>query len=100
MLSRPTNRTLDRRGTTSAAEGAEPRPKPLARSREGRTTWESFKEVAPVKALLPIAVVLMLLGAAMLLANIGAAGLWIAIIAVGIALVALTARNSRRLLHR
>lgn len=32
---------------------------------------------------------MMLLGAAMLLADIGASGLWIAIIAVGIALVAL-----------
>lgn len=36
-----------------------------------------------------IAVPIMLLGAAMLLADIGASGLWIAIIAVGIALVAL-----------
>lgn len=36
-----------------------------------------------------IAVPIMLLGAAMLLVDIGASGLWIAIIAVGIALVAL-----------
>ena len=36
-----------------------------------------------------VAVPLMLLGAAMLLADIGASGLWIAVIAVGIALVAL-----------
>lgn len=38
--------------------------------------------------LLWIAVPLMLLGAAMLIADIGAPGLWIAVIAVGIALVA------------
>jgi len=36
-----------------------------------------------------IAVPLMLLGAAMLLADIGASGLWIAVIAVGIAFVAI-----------
>jgi hypothetical protein len=36
-----------------------------------------------------VAVPIMLLGAAMLLADIGASGVWIAIIAVGIALVAL-----------
>ena len=38
-----------------------------------------------------LAVPLMLLGAAMLLADIGASGLWIAVIAVGIALVAVDA---------
>ena len=37
-----------------------------------------------------IAVPLLLIGAAMLLADIGAAGLWIAIITVGIALVAIS----------
>lgn len=36
-----------------------------------------------------IAVPLMLLGAAMLVADIGASGLWIAVIAVGLALVAI-----------
>lgn len=36
-----------------------------------------------------LAVALMLLGAAMLVADIGASGLWIAVIAVGIALVAI-----------
>ena len=43
-----------------------------------------------MKRLLPwIAVPLLLLGAAMLIADIGAGGLWIAVIAVGIALVAI-----------
>ena len=42
-----------------------------------------------MKRLLPwVAVPLLLLGAAMLIADIGASGLWIAVIAVGIALVA------------
>ncbi len=38
-----------------------------------------------------IAVPILLLGAAMLLADIGASGLWIAVITVGIALVAVDA---------
>lgn len=42
-----------------------------------------------------VAVPLMLLGAAMLLADVGASGLWIAIIAVGIALVALDVYERR-----
>ena len=37
-----------------------------------------------------IAVPLLLLGAAMLIADIGASGLWIAVVAVGIALVAVS----------
>jgi hypothetical protein len=41
-----------------------------------------------MKPLIWLAVVLMLTGGAMLVADIGAAGLWIAVIAVGIALVA------------
>lgn len=54
-----------------------------------------------MKTLFPItvAVILMLTGAVMLLADIGASGLWIAIIAVGIALVALS-RGGGRLIHR
>jgi hypothetical protein len=36
-----------------------------------------------------LAVVMMLLGAALLVAGVGASGLWIAVIAVGIALVAI-----------
>jgi hypothetical protein len=44
-------------------------------------------------ALVWFAVPLMLLSAAMLIAGIGAAGLWIAVIAVGIALVAITRRK-------
>lgn len=42
-----------------------------------------------------IAVPIMLLGAAMLLADVGVSGLWIAIIAVGIALVAVDLRQRR-----
>jgi hypothetical protein len=42
-----------------------------------------------------IAVPLMLLGAAMLLADIGASGLWIAVISVGIALVAIDLQRRR-----
>jgi hypothetical protein len=45
--------------------------------------------------LLWIAVALMLLGAAMLIANMGAPGLWIAVIAVGIALVAIDRVRAR-----
>jgi hypothetical protein len=45
-----------------------------------------------------IAVPMMLLGAAMLLAEIGASGLWIAVIAVGIALVAIDVQR-RRTVH-
>jgi hypothetical protein len=41
------------------------------------------------RLLLWVAVPLMLLGAAMLIADIGATALWIAVIAVGIALVAI-----------
>ena len=41
------------------------------------------------RSLLWVAVPLMLLGAAMLIADIGATALWIAVIAVGIALVAI-----------
>ena len=41
------------------------------------------------RMLLWVAVPLMLLGAAMLIADIGATALWIAVIAVGIALVAI-----------
>jgi hypothetical protein len=37
-----------------------------------------------------VAVPLLLLGAAMLITDIGASGLWIAVIAVGIALVAIS----------
>ena len=41
------------------------------------------------RLLLWVAVLLMLLGAAMLIADIGATALWVAVIAVGIALVAI-----------
>jgi hypothetical protein len=53
-----------------------------------------------MKVLLPVAVVLMLLGAAMLLADIGASGLWIAVITVGIVIVALASRITGRPIHR
>jgi hypothetical protein len=43
-----------------------------------------------------IAVVLMLIGAVMLFAGIGAAGLWIAVVAVGIALVAIDQTRRRQ----
>ena len=42
-----------------------------------------------------IAIPIMLFGAAMLLADIGASGLWIGVIAVGIAVVAIDARQRR-----
>ena len=45
--------------------------------------------------LLWIAVALMLLGAAMLIANVGAPGLWTAVIAVGVALVAIDRVRAR-----
>ncbi|HET9091644.1 MAG TPA: hypothetical protein VFN50_04500 [Acidimicrobiales bacterium] len=54
-----------------------------------------------MKWLLWLAVPLMLLGAAMLLADVAAAGIWIAVITVGIALVAVvTMSTERRLRHR
>jgi hypothetical protein len=43
-----------------------------------------------------LAVALMLLGAVMLTTEIGAAGLWIAVITIGIALVAIEARRRRQ----
>ena len=43
-----------------------------------------------------IAVVLMVAGAVMLIAGIGAPGLWIAVIAVGIALVAIDQTQRRQ----
>lgn len=43
-----------------------------------------------------VAMPLLLLGAAMLLADVGASGLWIAVIAVGIAIVAIGARRTPR----
>lgn len=46
-----------------------------------------------------IAVVLMLVGAVLLVAGIGAAGLWIAVIAVGIALVAMEGYRGRQRHH-
>jgi len=46
-----------------------------------------------------IAVVLMLVGAVLLVAGVGAAGLWIAVIAVGIALVAMEGYRGRQRHH-
>lgn len=48
-----------------------------------------------MKPLLWIAVPLLLLSAAMLVAGVGEAGLWIAVVAVGIALVAIVVVRSR-----
>ena len=45
-----------------------------------------------------IAVAVMVVGAAMLIAGIGAPGLWIAVVAVGIALVAIDRTQRRRTL--
>ena len=54
-----------------------------------------------MKRLLPlIAAPLLLLGAAMLIADIGASGLWIAVIAVGIALVAVSRVKPREMGRR
>jgi hypothetical protein len=47
-----------------------------------------------------IAVVLLLVGAAMLVAGVGAAGLWISVITIGIALVVIDGRRSRRERHQ
>jgi len=46
-----------------------------------------------------IAVVLMLAGAVMIVADVGATGLWIAVIAVGIAVVAVDAYRRQRQHH-
>ena len=46
-----------------------------------------------------IAVTLMLIGAVMLVADIGVAGLWIAVITLGIALVAIDAYRRRQGQH-
>jgi hypothetical protein len=46
-----------------------------------------------------IAVILMLAGAVMLVADVGASGLWIAVIAVGIALVATDSYRRRHGQH-
>jgi hypothetical protein len=43
-----------------------------------------------------IAVALMVVGAVMLVAGVGAAGLWIAVVAVGIAMVAVDVTRRRR----
>ena len=48
-----------------------------------------------MKPLLWIAVPLLLLAAAMLIAGVGNAGLWIAVVAVGITLVAIDVVRSR-----
>jgi hypothetical protein len=52
-------------------------------------------EVAVMKVLLWIAAPLLLIAAVMLVAGVGHAGLWIAVIAVGIALVAVDLSRSR-----
>ena len=49
-----------------------------------------------MKPLLWVAVPMLLLAAAMLVADVGAAGLWIAVVAVGVALVAIELLRSRR----
>jgi membrane-bound ClpP family serine protease len=46
-----------------------------------------------------IAVALMLTGAVMLVADVGVAGLWIAVITIGIALVAIDANRHRQGQH-
>jgi drug/metabolite transporter (DMT)-like permease len=46
-----------------------------------------------------IAVVLLLAGAVMIVADVGATGLWIAVIAVGIAVVAVDAHRRQRQHH-
>jgi hypothetical protein len=46
-----------------------------------------------------VAVPLLLVGAVLLVAGVGAAGLWIAVIAVGLALVAIEGYRGRQLHH-
>ena len=46
-----------------------------------------------------IAVALMLIGAVMLVADVGVAGLWIAVITIGIALVAIDSYRQRQRQH-
>jgi hypothetical protein len=48
-----------------------------------------------MKPLLWIVALMLLLAAAMLIAGVGDAGLWIAVVAVGVALVAIDAFRSR-----
>jgi hypothetical protein len=56
--------------------------------------WSNGGAVMP--AFIWIAVALMLIGAVMLVADIGAPALWIAVITVGIALVAIDRIRARR----
>jgi tellurite resistance protein TehA-like permease len=46
-----------------------------------------------------LAAIIMLIGAVMLVTGIGAAGLWIAVIAVGVAVVAIDAFRHRQAQH-
>ncbi|WP_157611070.1 hypothetical protein [Terrabacter sp. Soil810] len=46
-----------------------------------------------------VAVALLLVGAVLLVADVGASGLWIAVITVGIALVAIESRRRRQGQH-
>jgi hypothetical protein len=57
------------------------------------TTWEVSAMRQP---LIWIAVALMLTGAILLVTDVGVAGLWIAVITVGIALVAVEAYRNRQ----
>jgi hypothetical protein len=66
--------------------------------RSGTFVLRRGMEVA-VKILLWIAVALMLGGAGMLIAEVGAAGLWIAVITVGIAIVAVDLRGPHNTVH-
>jgi hypothetical protein len=67
----------------------DPRAVPMMQPLAGR-------EGITMRFLIWVAVALMLVGAAMLVTDVGAAGLWIAVIAVGIALVAINLRQSAR----
>lgn len=51
------------------------------------------------RPLMWVAVALLLVGAVLLVAGVGAAGLWIAVIAVGIALVAIEGYRGRQRHH-
>ena len=58
------------------------------------------KEVSAMRRpLMWVAVALLLVGAVLLVAGVGAAGLWIAVIAVGIALVAIEGYRGRQRHH-
>jgi hypothetical protein len=72
----------------------------LGQQHEKRAIGNDPEEVSAMRHFVTwIAVTLMLIGAVMLVADIGVAGLWIAVITIGIALVAIDAYRQRQGQH-